>query len=174
MYLEACGFAAMTVRRIASEADVAAGQVHHHFSSAGELKALAFVHLIRTLLDAGHVPPPATWRARLHAMLGSEDGGFEPYIKLWREAQILADRDPHIRDAYLLTMQMWHEETVTIIEQGKQAGEFTFTSNSADIAWRLIALVCGLDGMYVLGIPEMADPAFKYHLDRMITLELFA
>lgn len=87
----------MTVRRIASEADVAAGQVHHHFSSAGELKALAFVHLIRTLLDAGQVPPPATWRARLHAMLGSEDGGFEPYIKLWREAQILADRDPHIR-----------------------------------------------------------------------------
>ncbi|ELO06136.1 TetR family transcriptional regulator, partial [Salmonella enterica subsp. enterica serovar Enteritidis str. 642046 4-7] len=42
------------------------------------------------------------------------------------------------------------------------------------IAWRLIALVCGLDGMYVLGIPEMADPAFKFHLDRMITLELFA
>ncbi|EDD9880096.1 aromatic amino acid DMT transporter YddG [Salmonella enterica subsp. enterica serovar Enteritidis] len=38
----------------------------------------------------------------------------------------------------------------------------------------LIALVCGLDGMYVLGIPEMADPAFKFHLDRMITLELFA
>ncbi|EBP9124984.1 TetR family transcriptional regulator, partial [Salmonella enterica subsp. enterica] len=140
------GFTAMTVRRISSEADVAAGQVHHHFSSAGELKALAFVHLIRTLLDAGQVPPPATWRARLHAMLGSEDGGFEPYIKLWREAQILADRDPHIRDAYLLTMQMWHEETVTIIEQGKQAGEFTFTANATDIAWRLIALVCGLDG----------------------------
>ncbi len=67
-------------------------------------------------------------------MLGSEDGGFEPYIKLWREAQILADRDPHIRDAYLLTMQMWHEETVTIIEQGKQAGEFTFTANATDIA----------------------------------------
>ncbi|VDZ78933.1 TetR family transcriptional regulator [Salmonella bongori] len=64
------GFAAMTVRRIASEADVAAGQVHHHFSSAGELKALAFVHLIRTLLDAGHVPAPTTWRERLHAMLG--------------------------------------------------------------------------------------------------------
>ncbi|EPQ9631722.1 aromatic amino acid DMT transporter YddG [Salmonella enterica subsp. enterica serovar Infantis] len=60
------------------------------------------------------------------------------------------------------------------IEQGKQAGEFTFTANATDIAWRLIALVCGLDGMYVLGIPEMADPAFKYHLDRMITLELFA
>ncbi|VDZ78932.1 TetR family transcriptional regulator [Salmonella bongori] len=71
-------------------------------------------------------------------------------------------------------MQMWHEETVTIIEEGKHAGEFTFSSHATDIAWRLIALVCGLDGMYVLGIPEMADPAFAKHLDHMITLELFA
>lgn len=28
------GFAAMTVRRIATEAGVATGQVHHHFASA--------------------------------------------------------------------------------------------------------------------------------------------
>ncbi|MDI5424871.1 hypothetical protein MJM99_33040, partial [Salmonella enterica subsp. enterica serovar Kentucky] len=47
------------------------------------------------------------------------------------------------KEAPDLTMQMWHEETVTIIEQGKQAGEFTFTANATDIAWRLIALVCG-------------------------------
>ena len=46
------GFAAMTVRRIATEAGVATGQVHHHFASAGELKSLAFVRLIRDLLDA--------------------------------------------------------------------------------------------------------------------------
>ena len=30
------GFSAMTVRRIASEAGVATGQVHHHFTSGGE------------------------------------------------------------------------------------------------------------------------------------------
>lgn len=29
------GFTGMTVRRIASEAQVATGQVHHHFASAG-------------------------------------------------------------------------------------------------------------------------------------------
>ncbi len=33
------GFAAMTVRQIAREAQVAAGQLHHHFTSIGELKA---------------------------------------------------------------------------------------------------------------------------------------
>ena len=166
------GFTAMTVRRIATEAQVSTGQVHHHFTSAGELKSLAFVQLIRTLLDAEQVSDNASSRERLHAMLGSEDGGFEPYIKLWREAQVLADKDPEIKSAYLLTMRMWHEETAAIITQGQSAGEFSAIPDAAEVAWRLIALVCGLDGIYVLGIEEMADPAFERHLDRMITLEL--
>jgi AcrR family transcriptional regulator len=88
------GLAAMTVRRIATEAGVATGQVHHHFASGGELKSLAFVRLIRALLDADVLAENASWRERLHGMLGSDDGGFEPYIRLWREAQILASRDP--------------------------------------------------------------------------------
>ncbi|WP_336284255.1 TetR family transcriptional regulator [Citrobacter arsenatis] len=167
------GFNAMTVRRIAAEAHVATGQLHHHFASAGELKSQAFVRLIRTLLDAELVSENASFRERLHAMLGSEDGGFEPYIKLWREAQVVASKDPEIKSAYLLTMRMWHEETANIIAQGQKAGEFSSIPDAADVAWRLIALVCGLDGMYILGIEEMADPAFDRHLDRMITLELF-
>ena len=167
------GFSAMTVRRIAAEAHVATGQVHHHFASAGELKSQAFVRLIRTLLDAELVSEDASFRERLHAMLGSEDGGLEPYIKLWREAQVVAGKDPEIKSAYLLTMRMWHEETANIITQGQKAGEFSSTPDAADVAWRLIALVCGLDGMYILGIEEMADPAFDRHLDRMITQELF-
>lgn len=167
------GFSAMTVRRIAAEAHVATGQVHHHFASAGELKSQAFVRLIRTLLDAELVSEDASFRERLHAMLGSEDGGLEPYIKLWREAQVVAGKDPEIKSAYLLTMRMWHEENANIITQGQKAGEFSSAPDAADVAWRLIALVCGLDGMYILGIEEMADPAFDRHLDRMITQELF-
>lgn len=167
------GFSAMTVRRIAAEAHVATGQLHHHFASAGELKSQVFVRLIRTLLDAELVSEDASFRERLHAMLGSEDGGLEPYIKLWREAQVVAGKDPEIKSAYLLTMRMWHEETANIITQGQKAGEFSSAPDAADVAWRLIALVCGLDGMYILGIEEMADPAFDRHLDRMITQELF-
>lgn len=119
------GFGAMTVRRIAAEARVAAGQVHHHFSSTSELKSLAFIRLIRTLLDASIVSEHVSWRVRLHAMLGSDDGSFEPYIKLWREAQILAGRDTDIKRAYLLTMQMWQQEITKIIEHGRDAGDFS-------------------------------------------------
>lgn len=168
------GFNAMTVRRIATEAKVATGQVHHHFSSAGELKSQAFVRLIQTLLDAETTGEEASWRERLYDMLGSDDGGFEPYIKLWREAQILAVKDAEMKNAYLLTMRMWHEKTTAIVEGGLRAGEFSATDAAGDIAWRLIALVCGLDGIYVLGLAEIDDPAFERHLERMITLELFA
>ncbi|MHA0874687.1 TetR family transcriptional regulator [Enterobacter pasteurii] len=167
------GLAAMTVRRIATEAGVATGQVHHHFASAGELKSLAFVRLIRDLLDAEVVGENASWRERLHAMLGSDDGGFEPYIRLWREAQILASRDNDVKGAYVLTMEMWHQETVAIIRAGAQANAFIVNDLPENIAWRLIGLVCGLDGIYVLNMPEIDDAAFNKHLDKLISLELF-
>ena len=109
------GFAAMTVRQIAREAQVAAGQLHHHFTSIGELKAQVFIRLIREMLDMPLVAEDASWRERLFSMIGSEDGRLEPYIRLWREGQVLADSDPDIKAAYLLTMNMWHAETVAII-----------------------------------------------------------
>ncbi|WP_230351335.1 TetR family transcriptional regulator [Lelliottia sp. WAP21] len=166
------GFTGMTVRRIAAEAGVAAGQVHHHFASIGELKSQSFIHLIRALLDAEVVPDTASWHERLRGMLGSDEGGFEPYIRLWREAQFLATRDPEIKGAYVLTMEMWHQETVSIIRHGAEEKAFILNDTPENVAWRLIGLVCGLDGIYVLDMPEMDDDAFNNHLDKQILLEL--
>ena len=62
---------------------------------------------------------------------------------------VLADSDPDIKAAYLLTMNMWHAETVAIIEQGLASGEFRSAEPAADIA-ALYRPVCGLDGIYAL------------------------
>ena len=167
------GFAGMTVRRIASEAGVATGQVHHHFSSGAELKAQAFVRVMGELLDVDLLPESASWRERLHAMLGSNEDGFDPYIRLWREAQLLASKEHELKGAYVLTMEMWHEKVVDIIDAGVKAGEFIRHDSTENIAWRLIALVCGLDCIYVLGMPDVDDAAFDRHLDAMIHRELF-
>lgn len=167
------GFAGMTVRRIASEAGVATGQVHHHFNSGAELKAQAFVRVMGELLDVDLLPESASWRERLHAMLGSNEDGFDPYIRLWREAQLLASKEHELKGAYVLTMEMWHEKVVDIIDAGVKAGEFIRHDSTENIAWRLIALVCGLDGIYVLGMPDVDDAAFDRHLDAMIHRELF-
>ena len=167
------GFAGMTVRRIANEAGVATGQVHHHFSSGAELKAQAFVRVMGEMLDVDVLPDSASWRERLHAMLGSNEDGFDPYIRLWREALVLASKEAELKGAYLLTMEMWHEKVVGIINAGVTAGEFIRHDSTENIAWRLIALVCGLDGIYVLGMPDVDDAAFDRHLDAMIHRELF-
>ncbi len=116
---------------------VAAGQLHHHFTSIGELKAQVFIRLIREMLDMPLVAEDASWRERLFSMIGSEDGRLEPYIRLWRRP-VLADNDPDIKAAYLLTMNMWHAETVAIIEQGLASGEFRSAEPAADIARRFI------------------------------------
>lgn len=167
------GFSAMTVRQIAREAQVAAGQLHHHFASIGELKSQVFIRLIREMLDMPLVAEDASWRERLFSMIGSEDGRLEPYIRLWREGQVLADSDPDIKAAYLLTMTMWHAETVAIVEQGLACGEFHSAEPPADIAWRFIALVCGLDGIYALDTQTLDETAFSRYVNKMITLELF-
>lgn len=166
------GFSAMTVRRIATEAAVATGQVHHHFTSANELKAQAFIRLIAELLEVDVVPASAPWRDQLHAMLGSDEGGLEPYVHLWREALLLASKEPEIKGAYLLTMEMWHKKVVALIEQGRAAGEFTAGDTAKNIAWRLIGLVCGLDGIAMLGMPDVDNAAFDRHLAVMIEKEL--
>ena len=166
------GFSAMTVRNIASRAGVAAGQLHHHFTSSGELKSQVFVRVIREMMALPLVPENACWREKLFSMLGSEDRSLEPYIRLWRQAQLLADSDPEIKSAYLLTMTMWHGETVKLIKEGQRAGEFTLRDTAENIAWRLISLVCGMDGIYVLRMPELDDAAFSRHLHYLIELEL--
>lgn len=166
------GLSAMTVRQIAAEADVSTGQLHHHFTSIGELKAQAFVRLIREMLDIQLVTEDASCRERLFSMLGSEDGRLEPYIRLWREGQLLSGSDSIIKEAYLLTMSMWHEETVNIIRSGTETGEFHPGDGAEDIAWRLIALVCGLDGIYTLGIKAIDDSAFTRYINYYITMEL--
>ncbi|ATM05606.1 TPA: TetR family transcriptional regulator [Raoultella planticola] len=166
------GLGAMTVRQIAAEAGVSTGQLHHHFTSIGELKAQAFVRLIREMLDIQLVAEDASWRERLFSMLGSEDGRLDPYIRLWREGQLLCGSDSDIKEAYLLTMSMWHEETVNIIRLGSASGEFHPADSAENIAWRLIALVCGLDGIYALGMEAIDDSAFTRYINYYIALEL--
>ncbi|HGY5614022.1 TPA: TetR family transcriptional regulator, partial [Raoultella ornithinolytica] len=70
------------------------------------------------------------------------------------------------------TMSMWHEETVNIIRLGSESGEFHPDDSAENIAWRLIALVCGLDGIYALGMEAIDDSAFTRYINYYITLEL--
>ena len=89
-----------------------------------------------------------------------------------REVIVLAAMRVALRGGFS-AMSMWHEETLKIIQRGTEAGEFTPKDHAGSIAWRLIALVCGLDGIYALGMEEIDDATFNRHINYFISMELF-
>ncbi|WP_110876056.1 TetR family transcriptional regulator [Franconibacter helveticus] len=163
------GFAAMTVRRIAAQAGVAAGQVHHHFASSTELKAQAFLRIIQTKLKTADEAQPAGWRDRLLSMLGYQEEAYDPYLRLWREAPLLAEKEPAFKAAYAQSMEIWHGELVRIIREHESTA--ALADSAENIAWRLIALVCGLDGLLIFEIGGMTTATFDAHLEKAIARE---
>ncbi|EPO8433219.1 TetR family transcriptional regulator [Acinetobacter baumannii] len=167
------GFTAMTVRRIATEAQTSTGQVLHHFSSASHLKAEAFLKLMEQLDEIEQTLQTTSQFQRLFILLGAENiDRLQPYLRLWNEAELLIEQDAEIQKAYNLAMQSWHQAIVQSIECGQKEGEFKNRSNSTDIAWRLIAFVCGLEGIYKLGLQGLVEEDFKRHTEAIIRLEL--
>lgn len=170
------GLSALTVRRIASEAQVSTGQVHHHFESSSHLKAQVFIELMDQLNEVEDQIKTHGNFERLSLLLGFENiEQTQPYLRLWNEAEILIEQDQQIKQAYNITMEQWHSALVTTIEQGLTQKEFRILTetNSQDIAWRLIAFVCGLEGIYQLGLKGLAEHSFKQHVEMMIKMELF-
>ncbi|AJJ11917.1 bacterial regulatory s, tetR family protein [Yersinia rohdei] len=143
------GMTATTVRRVASEAGVAVGQVHHHFTSVSQLRAEVFLlivkHSLATFrLNSENLPA----RERLVQVLGyPQDEACQQETRLWNEVSILAERDNLIKQAYAASMTDWHQATVDVITSGVAGHEFRSDINASDVAWRLIGLVCGLDGL---------------------------
>ncbi len=166
------GLSAMTVRRIASEAGIAAGQVHHHFASSMALKAETFLRLSRQSLDLESAPPLSTWRAKLNWTLGFDNPDIERYLRLFGEAEALARREAEMKQAWIISMEMWHDATTQIISHGANENEFQLRDSAENIAWRIIAFVSGLDGIVKLGLSGMDDDAFRRHVDIVINNEL--
>lgn len=146
------GLQAMTIRRVAKEAGVVPGQIHHNFSSSAELRSLALIRVMQEMVEMPFALDESDWNEKLVAFLSSDNGRLEPYIRLWREAQILSQTDKDILQAYRTTLTLWHAETVKIIQKGASAGAFILSDSADHIAWRLCSFVCGLDGISTLDI----------------------
>lgn len=169
------GLNGLTVRRIASEAQVSTGQVHHHFESSSHLKAEVFIVLMDQLDEVENLITTESSVERLCLLLGVENiEQTQPYLRLWNEAEVLIDQDQEIKKAYNIAMEKWHLALVTTIEYGISQQEFKRSlSSSQDIAWRLIAFVCGLEGIYELGLKGLDNHSFKHHVELVLKMELF-
>ena len=169
------GFSALTVRRIAAEAKVSTGQVHHHFQSASHLKATVFIALMDQLNEVESQLQSSTWHERIFLILGCENIELvQPYLRLWNEAEVLIEQDEEIKKAYKICMERWHAALQQLIEDGITEQKFTILpeTTAQEIAWRLIAFICGLEGIYKLGLEGLHHNAFQQHLEMIIRMEL--
>lgn len=158
------GLSAMTVRRIAEEAQTATGQIHHHFASAAELKAETFklsVDQALTLLNDTGKQENASYMEMLTWCLFIENHEeARPYSKLWKEAEVISYHDETMHDAFRLVTRQWHEAIMKILEKGSFHGEFKYERPKELIAWDLIAYSHGLDGIFNLGIKEFGQKEY--------------
>ncbi|AJI85103.1 TetR family transcriptional regulator [Yersinia enterocolitica] len=168
------GMNATTVRRVASEAGVAVGQVHHHFTSVSQLRADAFLLLVKQSLAAFAINSqnlPAHERVLL--VLGyPQDEAGKRETRLWNEVSVMAERDDLIKEACAISMSDWHQATVEVIDAGIANNEFRSDISASDIAWRLIGLVCGLDGLTQLTELGFSETEILRHLTATMKAEL--
>lgn len=171
------GLSGLTARGVAQAAEVSTGQVHHHFQSTSHLKAAAFLQLMQQLSQLEAQVNTQSFYQKLILELGAEDiQQSQPYLRLWNEAEILMQQDPVLKQAYIENMQIWYQAVLQLIEAGIAAQEFQLPADRqpSDVAWRLMAFVCGLEGMYQLALVEWSAADFKRHTQIMINAELMA
>jgi len=169
------GLAATTVRRVAQEAGVATGQVHHHFSSAAELRAQAYVHVMKTLTaQLLQKSLRLTARERLNLLLiDPQDEQSTMAIPLWHEAMLLTEQEPLMKTAFALSVSDWHALVSDAIEDGRSNGEFIAGEPPEHISWRLIGLSSSMDAMSRLETLNLTVSCAEYNLKRAIQNELY-
>lgn len=129
------GMAATTVRRVASEAGVSVGQVHHHFASVSHLRVDAFLLLVKQSLAAfaqSSQNLPATERV-LRVLGYPQDEMCQRETRLWNEVSILAERDELMKTAYAASMSDWHRATLDVINAGIASDQFRSDINPSDV-----------------------------------------
>lgn len=170
------GLAATTVRRVAQEAGAATGQVHHHFSSAAQLRAQAYTQVMKILKAQLEEKSLAlTARERLNLLLvDPQDEESLMAIPLWHEAMLLTEQEPLMKAAFALSVSDWHQLVSDAISFGRQKGEFVQGESPEHISWRLIGLSSSMDAMSRLETLGLSPTCAQYNLDRAIENELYA
>lgn len=145
------GLSSITARHIAAKGNFATGQIHHHFHSISQLKALALHKISDDLMaqtERNYVNVPI--HEQLIDIICPIEGEMGAVMrKLWSEAVFLAERDNEIKLAYKQSIEEWHQAIVKLIDEGKKQKIFNVPTPT-ETAWELIALSCGFDNIAVI------------------------
>jgi AcrR family transcriptional regulator len=162
----------ITARSVAEQAGIAVGQIHHHFKSIGQLKAQALIKVTDELVaQADRELAQQSVINKIISLVSPIEGKEGLVIrKLWNEAIFLAERDPDIKQACKQSTEEWHKTLVKLLEEAIAAKKIA--ENDADeLAWRLIALSCGIDNLAIVDEFAFTKEAVKTHILQLLQLQ---
>ena len=170
------GLTAMTVRRIAQEAQIAVGQIHRHFSSASELKSEAFLLTVTQSLavvnESGAQEGASTLEMIGWCLFTENLEEARHYSKLWKEAEVISYQDDIMRNAFRSALNQWHHALVHLLETGIANGEFKVKRSPGSVAWDCIAYSCGIDGIYNLKMENFSENDYQVHTAAFLKSQL--
>lgn len=166
------GLTAMTVRKIAQEAQCAVGQIHRHFSSASELKAEAFLlsvtQALSLLNEEDKKEETTSYQLLNWCLFTAHEDDARHYSLLWKEAEVMSYHDDIMMNAIKTATMMWHSSLVSILEKGISQQEFECAKPVATFAWDMIAFSHGFDGLYNLKIEGFSENMYIEHASRFL------
>ena len=170
------GLGAMTVRRVAQEAQIAVGQIHRHFASASDLKAEAFLLTVTQSLamqeEAGREENASCREMIGWSLVTSKYEEIRHFNKLWKEAELFSSHDEIMLEAFRTATKLWHTSLVELLETGIAKGEFISKRDVNSVAWDCIAFSCGLDAIFSLRLEEFGEDEYLRHADFFLKNQL--
>lgn len=145
---------------VAREADVSKALVHYYFATRQELLRAAFAYSAEqwdaaVAAELGRVPDA---RRRIERFLLSSVAPAEPFDghrALWNEVWSSLRVDEELRPVVQEAYERWVRQLVRLVEQAKREAA-TSPLDSRAAAWRLAAVVDGLESMLYLGLVDRA------------------
>ncbi|WP_345489162.1 TetR family transcriptional regulator [Orbus sasakiae] len=159
------GIASITARKIAAHANISVGQIHHHFKSVGQLKAQALLNVTEQVIEKAELANSnQTIIEKIVNLVSPLEGHGGLVLRtLWNEAVFLAERDADIKLAYKESTLKWHTTIITLITQANEDNILAVKAPS-ELAWRLIALSCGIDTLAIIDECKFDKTAIKDHI----------
>lgn len=166
------GLDGATVRRVCAEVGISAGNIHHLFGSAAELKREAFRHFseieIAKLDAAADKPSPIE---QLIAYLSSVSYGIDASARrVWSSAGQEASRDPEFGALWDEKAEIWLSRISELLI--RLSGEGTTPQAASEAAWRLMSFSVGAISFNGTGGHGMNAEEVNVHINRMIAYEL--
>lgn len=140
------GLSAVTLRAVASRAEVTPALVAHYVPSMDALVASTFSDIVGAELDElDAIIATGTPEDRLSALIGTlTDGTRDDVTLVWVEAFALGQRSDTLAAAVRTAMDRWQRALEALVADGVAAGAFHVES-ATEAAWQLLGMVDGLN-----------------------------